>query len=156
MWPRTLGVGGEHIVYGGSNSAGAKSPSLHCSASRSQKWRQESWPHRVLELEETITQSLLSSICWGWKLSGGGGGGEGEAKARAREAVLQNLALPQVWRPKGQLSRSSGQRQAPSWALFPNPRGPPELGLQPTAWPPSPSLLPPLFLHFRTQEGLYC
>lgn len=42
-----------------------------------------------------------------------------------------NLTLPQVrWR-EVQLSKSSGQGQAPCWALFPKPhlRGPLELGL---------------------------
>lgn len=148
-------MGVVHILYKGPNSAGAKSPSLQCSASQSQEWRQEIWPHQVPELEETVTHSLLSAICWGWELSW-----RGRGRPRPElEVVLQNLALPQVWRPEGQLSRSSGQRQAPSWALFPkpHPRGPLELGLQPTAWPPSPSPLPPLFLPIsRTWEGLYC
>lgn len=56
---------------------------------------------------------------------------EEAAEARAGEAVLQNLAPPQVWRPERQFSRSSGLRQAPSWALFPkpHPRGLLELGL---------------------------
>lgn len=64
---------------------------------------------------------------FGWELSGGRRGGQGQPG----EVMLQNLTLPQVQRPEGQLSRSSGQGQAPCWALFPKPhfRGPLELGL---------------------------
>lgn len=76
-------------------------------------------------VRETVTPRVKFPP-FGWELSGGGGG-----QGQPQEVMLQNLTLPQVWRPEGQLSRSSGQEQAPRWALFPKPhlRGPLELGL---------------------------
>lgn len=58
-------------------------------------------------LRETVTPRVKFPPS-GWELSGGGGGGQGQPG----EVMLQNLTLPQVRRPEGQLSRSSGQGQA--------------------------------------------
>lgn len=81
-------------------------------------------PQQAPSQRNCNSQSQVSSIWVGalWRR-----GGQGQPQ----EVMLQNLTLPQVWRPEGQLSRSSGQEQAPHWALFPKPhlRGPLELGL---------------------------
>lgn len=154
MGPGTLGVG-ECILYRSPNSAGAKSPNLHCSASQSQKCRQESWPHRALELEETVTHNLLSSIGWGWELSGGGGGGQVQSwrgrpsefgfspSLEARGAAFQELQ-PEAGPKLGTVPKTPSQRPPGAWATA-------------HSLAPFPITTPsPLFSCFSTWEGLYC
>lgn len=65
--------------------------------------------------------------------------GRGRLRPELERLCLRFWLFPRLCRPERQLSRSSGQRQAPGWALLPkpHPRGPLELGRQPTAWPPA-------------------
>lgn len=67
-------------------------------------------PHQPPESGETLRVKFPPL---GWVSLKVGNGLPGKA--------MLNLTFPQVLRPEGQLSRSSGQKQAPGWALFPKP-----------------------------------
>lgn len=136
----------EHILYSRPELGRNKDPHFTKLCFSIQK-QTESVPHQVPKLEETITRRVnfppfvrCGSSEWG---------PGSPAEARASESVLQNSARPQVWRPDGQPSRSSGQRQAPNWALFPKPHpgGPRSLGCSPQPGPfpiTTPSSLSPV------------
>lgn len=77
------------------------------------------------------------------------------AETRAGEAVLQIWLFPRSGGQRGSFpgALASGRPQAGHCSQNPIPEAPPELGLQPIAWPPSPSPLPPLSLSYFQDSG---